>query len=428
MAALERVELLRSKRDIFYLFFLFLLLLTFSLSYKYYHYKELTKFDSQLVHASVLKQYSKTKTTKEGKQKSYQVLKLKSDDGFTFYTTASKNLPNYKDKNILMEIWAGKISFLAYLKGFFAFSKIIKLDKKQNPFTEKIATTISNAHANQNARAIYEALFLAKPLPHHLQQQFSNLGISHLIAISGFHLGVLSAILFFLIKYPYKILQNRYFPYRNLQRDTFGIISLFLFAYMLFLGSPPSLLRAFVMLVLGFVLYDRGIKIISMQTLLLTVLLLIALFPKLLFSIGFFLSLSGVFYIFLFLIHFQKKSKLWQFVLLPFWVYLMMLPYSLAIFGNFSLYHPLSILWTSLFTLFYPLSIFLHLIGFGNLLDGILNMLLQINPHAVKIQLNHTLLYAEILLSLFAIFKKEALYLLLLLVFSVLIYGIYHIT
>jgi len=426
MLKLERVVLLSSRRDYLYLFSFFIILLLFSLSNEYYNYKQLTKFDSQLVQAKVLKQYTKIRALEEDGQKSYQVLKLKSNKGFTFYTTASNKLQNYKDKNILIEIWAGKITFLAYFKNFFAFSKIIKTIDSP-PLKNRLNTAIMKVHTNKEIASIYQALFLAKPLPYNLQKIFSNLGISHLIAISGFHLGVLSTLLFFLIKYPYRFLQNRYFPYRDLKRDTFFIISTLLLIYMIFLETPPSLLRSFTMLIIGFVLYDSGIKIISMQTLAISTLLLLALFPRLLFSIGFFLSFSGVFYIFLFLIYFQNKSKLWQFIILPFWVYLMMLPYSLVIFGNFSLYHPFSILWTSLFTLFYPLSIFLHLVGFATLFDNALKALIQIDTHAVKIQLEHSLLYGEIILSLLAVFKKEALYLLLFYCFSCFIYAIYYV-
>ncbi len=426
MQNLERVNLLSSKRDVFYLLMLFFTLLLLSLSWQYHNYKNLIKFDSQLIHATVLKQYTKTKTTKKGKSKTYQVLKVKGDDGFTFYTTASKKLPSYKGRHVTMEVWAGKINFLAYMKGFFAFSKILKVDTTPSR-KELLGKVIAAQHNNGVSTKIYEALYLAKPLPYKLQQQFSNLGISHLIAISGFHLGVLSALLFFLIKYPYKFLQDRYFPYRNYHRDTFAIITFLLFGYLLFLDVPPSLLRAFVMLIVGFVLYERGIKIISMQTLLLTILLIIALFPRLLFSIGFFLSVAGVFYIFLFLIYFKQLKPLYQFLLLPLWVYLLMLPYSLAIFGNFSLYHPLSILLTSLFSLFYPLSIFLHFIGFGGLLDGWLNYLINCNTHATKIVLNVKYLYIEIALSLLAIFKKKALYLLLFYCLFIFIYAIYYV-
>ena len=426
MKNFESVELLSSKRDIFTLFALLFFLCIVSLSYQYYKYYELTKFDSQITNAVVLKQYTKTKQTKKGKQKRYEVLKLRSNDGFTFYTIASKNLQNIKQRTIQIEIWTGKISFYEYLRTFFVFSKILKI-YKDNSLMSSISNAIASQHRDKNVSAVYEALFLAKPLPRALQQQFANLGISHLIAISGFHLGVLSFILFLLLKYPYKFLQNRYFPYRSSTRDTFFITASILLAYMLFLSSPPSLLRSFIMLIVGFILYDRGMKIISMQTLSITILLILALFPQLLFSIGFWLSVSGVFYIFLFFIYFSHHSKIVQFLLIPFWVYLLMLPYSLTIFGNFSLYHPLSILYSTLFTLFYPLALFLHLIGFGNLLDPIVKMLLYANLNAHQEHLHIGYLGVEIILSLLSVFSRRALLLLLIYVGSIFIYFIYNI-
>ena len=427
MKTLEKISLFSSKKDYLLFFIVTLFLFFLSISYQYYKYHELTKFDSQLVNAVVLKQYTKTKTTKKGTLKTYQVLKLKSSDGFTFYTTASKNLEDIKNKNIELEVWAGKISFYEYMRTFFAFSKILKISKESS-YKERISTLISKQHQDEKISAIYKALFLAQPLEPSLQSKFSNLGISHLVAISGFHLGVLSFILFFIIKYPYKFLQARYFPYRSYKRDSFIIITLLLFSYMMFLNYPPSLVRAFAMLVIGFVLYEKNIQIISMQTLFITVVLILALMPRLFFSIGFWLSVSGVFYIFLFFIHFSHWGKIKQFLLLPFWVYLMMLPYSLSIFGNFSIYHPLSILWTTLFTLFYPLSIFLHLINQGDLFDNLLKLLLNINLNAVKEVLAFKYLVVEIILSLFAIFYRRALYLLLLYTLSIFIYLIYYVS
>ncbi len=222
-------------------------------------------------------------------------------------------------------------------------------------------------------------------------------------------------------------MQNRFFPYANANRDIFLLVGATLFIYVLFLDSPPSLIRAFGMLVIGFVLYDRGIKIVSMQTLFLTILLLLSLFPRLFFSLGFWLSSSGVFYIFLFLIYFKTLKKLWQFLLLPIWVYLLMLPFSLAIFENFSIYHPLSILWTSLFSIFYPLSIFLHIIGIGNLFDSVLLWLLELGKEGVLVSLNQYLFFFYILLSLGAVFSRFLMWLLLLMACSILIYAVYHV-
>ena len=424
---LEKLSLFNTKKE----FFTFILACGFIFSYtlliEYNNYKNLTKFDSQIIYATVLKQYEKTKLTKKGKTKNYQVLKLKSEQGFSFYTTAKKSFPYSKGKKLKLEIWAGKITFNEYMTSFYAFSKVTYT--YQTPtLKQNLNTFIASQHTNKDIINIYQALYTATPLETHLQNTFSYLGVSHLLAISGFHLGVLSALLFFLLKTPYKFLQNRYFPFRSYKVDSFIIISILLLAYLVFLDSPASLLRAFVMLVIGFVLYDRGYKIISIQTLLLTAILILSFFPRLYFSLGFWLSISGVFYIFLFLIHFKHLSKIWQFILVPIWVYIMMLPLSLFIFENFSIYHPLSIIWTSLFTLFYPLSILLHLIEFGNLLDGSLVWLLNLNidTHTISISWHVGILF--ILTSFLAIRNLFFTYLLSIFAMFIFIYSVYYIT
>jgi competence protein ComEC len=375
----------------------------------------------------VLKQYTKTKQTKTGKIKTYQVLKLKSSKGFSFYTSLPKKIPQLLGKKIKLEVWMGDISFYEYMSSFYSFSKLLYIYKEPS-YKEKAQNFIASQHKEKNLATIYNALFSASVLTPKLQTQFSSLGISHLIAISGFHLGVLSAILFFLIKFPYKFLQKRYFPYRSYARDSFVFIALILLSYLIFLDSPPSLLRAYGMLLIGFILYDRGIELISMQTLFLSVLILLALFPRLLFSIGFFLSVSGVFYIFLFILYFKHLSKLWQFFLLPFWVYICMLPYSLVIFGNFSLYHPLSILWTSLFTLFYPLSLLLHIFSLGDILDPLLKWLLGIKLDTIEMELSYGWLGVQVALSLAALYKKSFVSLLFIFDMAFFIYAIYYVT
>jgi len=423
---LEKVSLFTNKRDYLHFAILIFTLFALSIALEFHNYKELTKFDSQLVNATVVKQYSKTKQTKTGKIKTYQVLKLTSDKGFSFYTTANSKLPDIRYSHVELEVWAGKISFYDYMRSFYCFSKIIHIHPNHSIKT-KLNSMIDAQHTNRDISLLYQALYTAKTLPYELQTLFSSLGVSHLIAISGFHLGVLAAVLFFLIKFPYTFLQKRYFPYRSAKVDSFFIIVSLLLVYLLFLDTPPSLLRAFVMLVIGFILYDRGVKIISMQTLLLTLLLIISLAPRLFFSIGFWLSMSGVFYIFLFLIHFKHLSKLLQFVLIPFWVYLLMLPYSLALFGNFSLYHPLSIIYTSLFTLFYPLSIFVHILDFGSLFDTLLEKFMYVDTHAVLITYELKYLVVVILLSFLSLYKKSFLVLLLLYACASFIYAIYNV-
>jgi len=427
MQSLERVQLFRSFTEYLKFFTLIIFLFFLSLSYEYYNYTKLQEFDTYLTQATVLKQYTKTKTKANGKKRSYQVLKLKSEEGFTFYTIAPKKTPQYVGKKIELEFYTDKISFYDYLRSFFAFSHIRSISQEPTQ-KEQLASTLDTLHTSKEIAALYKALFIATPLPRELQQKLSDLGVSHLLALSGFHLSVLFALLFFLLKYPYTFLQQRYFPYRSKKRDLFFIIAPLLGIYLLFVDLPPSLLRAYAMLIIVFILYDRGVAILSMQTLLIVALLLLAFFPRLLFSVGFFLSLSGVFYIFLFLHHFSKLSKIKQFLLLPLWIYIMMLPFSLAIFGNFSLYHPLSILWTTLFSIFYPLTLFLHIVGLGDLFDGMLEALLSIKTHAQIIPLPKEWLALHIALSFLTLYKKELLFLLLFEALSTFVYAVYYVT
>lgn len=424
---LEKVSLFTSKRD----FFIFLLacgfILTYSLLIEFQNYKKLTYFDSCLVSATVIKQYEKTKETKRGKLKTYQVLKLKAEKGFSFYTTANKKFPHAKGKKLQLILYADKVTLYEFFTGFYAYSRVLEIEQIPT-LKQQLNSHISQVHKNQNIANIYQALYTASPLNWELQSAFSALGVSHLLAISGFHLGVLSALLFFLVKYPYKLLQDRYFPYANSKSHLFILVALVLLAYLLFLDSPASLLRAFVMLLIGFILYDRGMKIVSMQTLFLTAILLLSFFPRLLFSLGFWLSMSGVFYIFLFLIHFKHLHKIWQFIVIPFWVYILMLPFSLAIFGSFSIYHPLSILWTTLFTLFYPLSIFLHILGFGDLFDGILESFIALGETQNSVPLASAWLYLHIVFSFLGMWKKSFILLLLCYSLFIFIYAMYQIT
>jgi len=424
---LQRPRLFKTKKELLVFVSILAFIFIYSLLIEYNNYKNLTLFDTAVLNAQVIKQYEKTKLTKSNKQKTYQVLKLKSDEGFSFYTTINKNFSDITGKNIELEIKTSNINFYEYLTSFYSYSKILHVDNAIS-LKEQINNEISALHVDEKVSSIYKALYTATPLNNELQKIFSNLGVSHLLAISGFHLGVLAAVLFLLFKTPYKYLQQRYFPYRSYKVDSFVFISILLLIYLIFLDTPPSLLRAYFMMIIGFVLYDRGYKIISMQTLLLTVLLLLSFSPRLFFSLGFWLSVSGVFYIFLFLIHFKTLSKTWQFVLVPFWVYLMMLPLSLAIFGNFSLYHPLSIIWTTLFTIFYPLSILLHVAEFADMFDTLLISFLNLSETNSYVELGYMYLGIHVALSLVSSFKKQILYFLLfesILIFS---YAVYIVT
>lgn len=418
---IERPELF-SKQGIVFFFGAMLTIFITSVSLRYYNFTTLASQKSVVLTCKVQNQYQKIK-----KDDVYYILKLKSDSGLTIYTSKGLYIGKIVGDIIEVKLWMNRLTFLGYLRGFYARSKILGI-QSDHSLKAKLNYLISAQHTNKNAAAIYRALYTASPLTKSLRQSLSALGISHLLAISGFHLGVLSAVLFFLLGAFYKPIHNHLFPYRHLSRDLFLVVAACLLWYVWFLDFTPSLIRSFAMLLVGYMLYDRGMKIISLQTLFVTVVLLMAFFPELVVSLGFWLSVAGVFYIFLFLHYFSSLKKLSLFILLPIFVYLMMLPWSLYFFHTFSVWHPLSILWTEVFTIFYPLSIVLHLVGLGDLFDGGLERLLALGNNSITLHLQNVFFYPYVALSLLAVHFRVIFYFVFLYSLSFFIYSIYYVT
>ena len=413
---MEKLDLFRSKKEIF-LFTLFMMLLFAGhLLLRYHYFQQFHAHKFYHTGAVVLNHYQKQKLN----GKIYQVLKLKSDNGAVFYTTNYEDLIDLKGRNIRLGIITDKITFADYLHTFYVPSYDIRIFEKEKGVKAWLHEAIAAQHENNTTRELFEALFLGEPISKGLRKDVAKLGISHLIAISGFHLGVLFAILYFLFRIPYYRLQNRYFPWRNMHFDLTMAILAILFAYLWMLDFIPSLLRSFVMLAYGFFLFHRHFKILSFEVLFVTVLTILAIFPSFLFSIGFWFSVAGVFYIYLFLHHFSHL-KAWQIViLLNIWVYLLMIPIVHTFFTTFSWHQLYSPVLSILFGVFYPLEMFLHLIGQGDLLDGMVLKLLHQKAEIYHFRTPLWYLAGYIVLSLAAVFEKRVAYLL-----PVLAMGIY---
>ena len=403
---IQKLSLLNNFKEIAYFFLLILTLFVINISLEYKNYKEFKKEKFYRDTFLVLNHYHKERKN----HKKYSVLKL-TNSKFTFYTTSWLKLPNLINQRVELLINSEKVTFLEYLMGFYTFSFDLNI-KKGDKFKNFIYEYIKNSHQNQFTKEFFSAIFLATPISQKLREKVIALGISHLIALSGFHLGVLSIILFYILKFPYGFLQNRYFPYRNKKVDLTIFISIILFFYLQLTNSPPSLIRAFIMMIIGFYLYYKNYKILSFKTLLIAVLIIIALFPKILFSVGFCLSIAGVFYIYLFLHHFKELNRWLIFILLHFWVYFMMIPIIHFFFLDFSYYQLLSPILSMLFIVFYPLEILLHLVTKGDLLDDLLLKLLSFDIKIYEIESSLELLSLYIFISLLAIREKRAIYIL----------------
>ncbi len=371
-------ELLATPKEYLWCWVFLSLLLAINLYLEYLNYQKLDFSKPTSLNAQILLQYPKTKD-----QKTYFVLKLQSKN-MIFYTTIKEPLKNLQYRYAQ---FFGKIkpcSFLESLKSCFFQTYSFSLTRKHN-FKSHVRHFIDSAHSNALVGNLYRALFIGDSLNKDLRDRANALGINHLLAISGFHLGILSASVYFLFSLFYTPLQKRYFPYRNAFYDIGVLVWVFLLGYLLLLDFLPSFFRAFLMGLLGFLACFFGVRLLSFKLLVLACCIAIALLPKLLFSVGFLLSVCGVWYIFLFLKHtqifFKDSSFLmrsFQAIVLSVLVFLNMLIVAHAFFPMFSPYQLFSIPLGLIFIVFFPLSLFLHAVGLGSLLDHLLSMPLTI--------------------------------------------------
>ncbi|MEA3352617.1 MAG: ComEC/Rec2 family competence protein [Campylobacterota bacterium] len=391
----------QNKERVFFLIFCFVIFSTNILFYyqKYLHFKDEEVFKTT---AKVVNIYDK---------KRFYTLKLQSDDFISFIST-SKDIIINKNDQITLYLLTEDISFIEYLKGFYTKGFNLTLLNKQNNISNNLQKLISTQHTDKDISSIYEALFLAIPMDKSLREIFAKYGISHLIAISGFHLAVLSFVLYFKFEKIYSFFHQRYLPFRNKRYDLLLVVCVCLFLYLILTGVVPSLLRAFVMFLFGIFLLRNNIKLLSFETLFITVVLIVTLFPRLIFSLSLWFSVAGVFYIYLFIKYFKNLNKYIQIILFNFWIYLSINPIVHYFFGTTAYEQLFSPILTILFTVFYPFTLLLHILGVGGLMDSFIQKALDIDINSFELFTPLWFFLYYLAVSFASIIRIEAFYLL----------------
>ena len=383
----------------------------FSVNERYETFLKFSEFDIQEENAIILNQYEKAKK-KSGKK--YWVIKARTlESNFEFYTVNYNKLRNLKGRVAKVRLFIPKeFDFFDFLKGTFVPSYFLKVYPQEKEKRFKIFEDLATIHENSKIQEFYGTLFLATPISLDLRGDLTKLGINHLVVLSGFHVAFISLTIYLILNFFYTFFHKDYFPYRNKNRDILLVISTILIIYLLFLGTPESFLRAVTMFLFWFYLLDRNITKNKFTTLILSLFLLLALFPELIFSVGFWFSVSGVYFILLFLKYFESMNKITLVFLLNLWVFLALLPIVHFVFYDFSYLAILSPIWTILFSIFYPLVSILHLLFLGNILDELLLFFLNIQGEIFnfKFYLDELILY--IFISFLALIHKELFYIL----------------
>lgn len=322
--ALEKPKLF-PERKTFVAFVLFLVVLIgVRVAFSYYGYTTFISKPFYYTKATVLQAYEKTK---HGRR--YTVLKLKSDEGFTFYTTTHSK-ESFSKKYLRVQIFPDEsISFWDYLGTFYAKSKIKHQEKMPETFKDILLQKVAQQHDSPSISSFYNAIFFATPIDKKLREKIGMLGVSHLVALSGFHLTILWGLVYGLLLLLYRPLQQHFFPYRHALFDV-GIVAMTLLGvYLWFVDFPPSLLRSYAMVLVGWMVLLMSMELLSFTFLATILLTLMVLYPSLLVSLSFKLSAAGVFYIFLLLQYTKNiKAKLMTLLVIPLGIFVFDASYS----------------------------------------------------------------------------------------------------
>jgi competence protein ComEC len=385
---------------------LFILLRLFLIYQEYENFKSKPFYYTDV---NVIQAYEKT-----GERGTYTILKVYSTAlNIGFFT--STNTPMEKiDSRLRLKLFPSKeFSFVNYLGTGYISSKINQSYNQEMGVKNSLLSYVAQQHENAMMDSFYNAIYFATPLDKQLRQQVSALGVSHLIALSGFHLAILSGILFLLLRPIYRVFQKRYFPYRFDLQDVGLMVLVILAIYVWFVDTPPSLLRSYAMMFVAWLLLVLGIELLSFAFLFTITLVLILIFPQLLVSLAFWFSIFGVFYIFLLIKYFANLNHYFLTLLINFAIFILMLPLIHLVFPMVTSLQLLSPILSLLFTVFYPLSMIFHFIGFGWIIDEALLKLftLKYEEHHLTVPLSYGIGY--ITLSLLSIYSKKFFYFLL---------------
>ena len=261
--------------------------------------------------------------------------------------------------------------------------KPTRIERTQQYFLHQrsvLLQRLESSGLSDDQYAIVAAMALGdkSALTHELKDTYSKTGASHILALSGLHLGIIYALLSILV------------VGRRWQMITQVAIILSIWAFVFLVGMSASVARSAVMLTVYALLALGHRRKMSVNTLAFTAIIMLLISPQALFDVGFQLSFMAVFCILLFVPLFYRPfsaeylmthrivSWLWGMVAVSVAAQIGVAPLIAYYFGRFSCYFLLTnfivipaataILYLSLGTLLIPSlgTILAYIVGMLN--------------------------------------------------------------
>lgn len=214
---------------------------------------------------------------------------------------------NYMARGVYL---IGKINDLEVIKEPKFFYKMLNQFKKSR---EKIFDKYLN---DKNSKLIKSIIFSEKSLiDNNTRENFNELGINHILAVSGLHILILSI---FIEKVSLKLFSSK-------RISDFATL-LILFMYLLLIAFPVGGFRAYLFLLISKMRFYFKMPIRKIDALYITIFIILSINPFNLYSISFLLSFGAVFGIFFIYPRLKNKSKILNSFYLSFSIYVMIFP------------------------------------------------------------------------------------------------------
>lgn len=262
--------------------------------------------------------------------------------------------------------------YLLSKKIYYTFSatKIKIINNNPNIFYQ-IKNTLINHVKKYKSKDYLNALILGNTddIEQNIKESYQTNGISHLLAISGAQITLLSSILIYLL--------NKVFN-KNI---SLIITSIFLIFYLFITDFQPSILRATIFFILLTINKLFELKIKTIDLLILTFLILLSFNPYYIYSLGFELSFVVSFYLLLFknLIN-KHKDYISKSLTISLIAFLSSSPILINSFFTLNLISPIiNIYFGIIMTIIYPISLVTFIF---KPLDNVLYMITSVMENA----------------------------------------------
>ena len=163
-------------------------------------------------------------------------------------------------------------------------------------FREQLVDCFRDAGLTDQEMAVVSAMTLGDKshIDKELRQDYSRTGASHVLALSGLHLGI--------IYFVFSLMMERWRRrYHHVLRPVIeGAILLTIWSYVFMVGLSPSVVRAAIMITVYSLLSLQNRNKASLNTLAFTAIIMLVIRPMNIFDIGFQLSFVAVAFILLF--------------------------------------------------------------------------------------------------------------------------------